>query len=108
VPDPDVALAAPWVRAGGMVGVELTGYLPGSTVTIQLERWTFPWFWHKRSVVLEQVTVDDQGSATVQVSVPRRTAPGLYTLAAVAGDLRVGETVVVLPAHRWFPWSWHR
>jgi endo-1,4-beta-xylanase len=103
VPDPDVTLDTHLVRAGGTVGVELSGYLPGSTVTIQLERWAFPWFWHARPVVLDSVTVDDQGSATVEVTVPQRTTLGVYTLAAVAGDLRAGEPLIVLPGHWWFP-----
>lgn len=104
VPDPDVELSTHVVRAGDTVTVELSGYLPGSVVQLQLEQWAFfPWG-HKRPVQLAAVTVDDQGAATVDVRVPRRTHLGLYTLAAVSGELRAGEPLFVFPGgrgHRW-------
>src|SRR5665648_438555 len=104
VPDPDVALSRHWVRAGDTVTVELSGYLPGSVVQLQLERWTFfPWG-HQRPVQLAEVTVGDQGAAAVDVRVPRRTQLGLYTLAAVSGELRAGEPLFVFPGGRGHGW----
>ena len=101
VPDPDVQLGTHVVRAGDTLTVGLTGYLPGSTVRLQLEQWSFfPWF-RTPPARLTDVIVDEQGSATVEVLVPRRTHLGLYTLAAVSGELRSGEPVFVVP-RGWF------
>ena len=84
--------------------MELSGYLPGSVVQLQVKQWAFfPWG-HKRPVQLAAVTVDDQGAATVEVLVPRRTHLGPYTLVAVSGELRAGEPLFVFPGgrgHRW-------
>jgi len=64
------------VRAGDTVTVELSGYLPGSVVQLQLEQCAFFQWGHKLPVQLAAVTVDDQGAATVEVLVPRRTHLG--------------------------------
>jgi len=104
VPDPEVQLSTHVVRAGDTVTVELSGYLPGSVVQLQLEQLTFFQWGHKLPVQLAAVTVDDQGAATVEVLVPRRTHLGPYTLVAVSGELRAGEPLSVFPGgrgHRW-------
>jgi len=97
--DPMIELGSRLVNAGGTLAIDLSGYAPGSTVVIQLERWRGPWSTHGQPVVLDEVTVDADGTASVEVTIPRGTKVGIHMVAAVAGDLRAVERVIVLPSH---------
>ncbi|WP_380169016.1 endo-1,4-beta-xylanase [Jannaschia sp. R86511] len=87
-PDP-VVTAARTVRAGAPMAVELTGYLPGSTVTVQLQG--------RRDVVVvtTDVTVGADGTASVDLALPRTADRGRHTVVATAGEVTASTDVVV-------------
>lgn len=89
-PDPAISLGADRVRAGGTVSVELTGFRPDEPVQVLLET-------NGSSVLLDEVTVHGDGAASAEVTVPGQTKPGRHTVAAVQGDLRVEDSIIVTP-----------
>ncbi|WP_210479633.1 endo-1,4-beta-xylanase [Naasia sp. SYSU D00948] len=99
VPDPKVATEGGKVAAGGSLAVEVTGFLPGSSVELSLEAKV------GRSVVtvpLGAVTMGSDGSFTGAVTVPTDTRTGKYTLVAESGELSAtaDASVQVQPAPR--------
>ncbi|MGJ7440937.1 endo-1,4-beta-xylanase [Aquipuribacter sp. MA13-6] len=89
-PEPDpVVTAARTVRAGDPVAVQLTGYLPGSTVTVQLQG--------RRDVVVAttDVVVGADGAASAAVTVPRTADRGRQSVVATAGEVTASTGVVV-------------
>ena len=96
-PTPAVTLDRRVVRAGEKVTARLTGFTPGSTVTVTLQ--SAKGGKHApKAERLGQVRVGADGSAVASLSVPARTTSGPYTLTAASGDLRAQEQLTVTPA----------
>lgn len=92
-PEPDPVVTAPRaVRAGGPLDVELTGYLPGSTVSVSLLG--------RRDTVVSttQVVVDADGMASFAMAVPATAARGRHGVVATAGEVTASTDVVVTGA----------
>ncbi len=105
-PDPQVSVEDRTVRAGQRLDVVLSGFAPGSTVELTLER-----IRGERVAVtvdLGTVTVAEDGSATTSVKVPKKTPKGAYSLVAESGDLTAvaDDAVRVTPAAAVGTWDW--
>ncbi len=95
VPDPEVAVPALVAKAGSTVTVDVSGYLPGSTVSLRLDPEVV--LGRAHPVQLGTVTVDDTGAGSVQVTIPRGTKLGLYSVVGTSGDLTAEDWLLVLP-----------
>ena len=95
VPDPDVAVRQLVTTAGSRITVEVSGYLPGSTVALRLDPEVV--LGRVRPVDLGTVTVDDTGAGSVRVTIPRQTKLGLYSVVGTSGDLTAEDWLLVLP-----------
>ncbi len=95
VPDPDVDVRSLIVTAGSKVTVDLSGYVPGSTVTLRLDPEIV--VGRQKPVALGQVTVDDEGAASARVTIPRSAKLGLYSVVGTAGDVTAEDWLLVLP-----------
>ncbi len=99
VPDPDVTVRTLVAKAGSRVTVEVSGYLPGSTVSLRLEPEVV--LGRARPADLGTVVVDDTGAGSVRVTVPRGTKLGLYSIVGTSGDLAADDWLLVLPRLTW-------
>ncbi|GEN79686.1 hypothetical protein N867_01600 [Actinotalea fermentans ATCC 43279 = JCM 9966 = DSM 3133] len=95
VPDPDVAVRPLVAKAGSPITVDVSGYLPGSTVALRLDPEIV--LGHARPVELGQVTVDDSGARSAQVTIPRGTKLGVYSVVGTSGDLVAEDWLLVVP-----------
>ncbi len=95
VPDPDVAVHAFVAKAGSQITVDVSGYLPGSTVALRLDPEVVAG--RARPVNLGTVTVDDTGAGTARVAIPRQTKLGLYSVVGTSGDLTAEDWLLVVP-----------
>ena len=95
VPDPDVSVRTLVTTAGSRLTVDVSGYLPGSTVALRLDPEVV--VGRARPVDLGTVTVDDTGAGSVRVTVPRQTKLGLYSVVGTSGDLTAEDWLLVLP-----------
>lgn len=96
VGDPTLTLGAPTVRAGGRLDVELSGFEPGTVVSLVLDRPASAAGGGAGGVVatmraaalpttLGTLTIGQDGTARGTVAIPADTTPGAYRLAASAG-----------------------
>lgn len=92
--DPAISLGADVVARGGSLRVELSGFEPGGTVELTLER-DKPGRGH-RPMDLGQVTIGADGTASVTVTVPAGAKTGPATVVASQGDLSASQQVTVL------------
>ncbi len=95
VPDPALGVRQIIATAGTKITVDLTGYLPGSSVDLRLDPVIV--IGSARPVGLGQVVVDDEGAASERVTLPRNAKLGLYSVEGTSGDLSDDDLVVVVP-----------
>ena len=99
--DPKVS-APPLALAGRPMRVDVSGFRPGSTVTLGLERvGGKP---SSQRFELGTVAVRTDGKARTSVEVPVAVRSGVYRLVASEAELRVTDTLVVLNLRRLFRW----
>lgn len=85
---PSCSVTPPSVSPGGTVTVVASGFLPGSTVTFEIERARMS------RAPLGQATADETGTATAEVVVPSNLRPGTYTVSCTGIDAEGADVVV--------------
>ncbi|WP_309135035.1 endo-1,4-beta-xylanase, partial [Cellulomonas sp.] len=100
---PTITLGAQQVRAGGQVDVKLAGFEAGQKVTVSLgagatARQGAALAAPAGSTALGTVTVAADGTATLRVTVPASTTPGVYVLQASDGGTVLASTALTVLA----------
>ncbi len=104
VPDgPVVSIGAGSVAAGGAVRVELAGFEPGDEVSLELgaagiQPASLSAAALSPAAVLQTVTVGDDGTAAVTLTVPAGTAPGAYVLSAIVDGVVLADAPLTVTA----------
>ena len=98
-PEPAVTLDRRVVRAGEKVTARVSGFTPGSTVTVTLQ--SAKGGKHApKPVRLGQVKVGADGAAVAAFVVPRSVTAGPYSLIAASRDVLAQERLIVTPASK--------
>lgn len=95
-PDPAVTAGATHVHAGSAVEVSVSGYLPGSSVSVVVvnrKQGSSP-------VPLGTVIVGPDGAGSASLTVPRSTKAGRHLLVATSGELSAETPLQVTGAGR--------
>lgn len=115
--DPTLAIDSFLLQKGRPVDVHLTGWEPGATIQMSLERQVWKHGrggnggWITETVDLGTVAIDMDGAGTASLTVPRSTPLGIHTLVAASGELREEHAVAIIPQlpprPPWWPFPWY-
>lgn len=98
--EPVISLSSGTVVAGATIGVELSGFDPDTEIELALREPTaeFSLFALALPAVLDTVTTDADGNATVRLTVSADTAAGAYEIAALQDGATLAAASVTVTA----------